>query len=79
MHYGDENSVMRLYTVTGKPIIIQDYFSNHNPWSTLDEQSDIIKTEKEMTPIILDDDFACNLDGTCGEKIWEYVKKEAGI
>jgi hypothetical protein len=79
MHYGDENSVMRLYLVTGKPIIIQDYLSKLNPWSTVDEQSGDIITEKEKPPIILDDDLAYNLDGTCGEKIWEYVKKEVEL
>jgi hypothetical protein len=79
MHYGDDNSVMRLYLVTGKPIIIQDYLSKLNPWSIVDEQSSDIITEKEKPPVCLDDDLAYNLDGTCGEKIWEYVKKEAGL
>jgi len=76
MHYGDDNSVVQMYMVTGKPIIIQDYLSKLNPWSSLDEQSGDIITEKEQPPICLDDDFAYNLDGTCGEKIWEYVKKK---
>jgi hypothetical protein len=79
LHYGDENSVMRLYLVTGKPIIIQDYLSKVNPWSLLDEQCDDINTEKELPPICLNDDLAYNLDGTCGEKIWEYVKKEVSL
>jgi len=79
MHYGDENSVMRLYLVTGKPIIIQDYSSKLNPWSIINEQSGDVITEKEKSPVNLDDDLAYNLDGTCGIKIWEYVKKEVNI
>jgi hypothetical protein len=76
MHYGDENSVMRLYEVTGKPIYLQDFFSKLNPWSTPDTQSGDVITESERKPIPLTDDFAYNLDGTSGEIIWEYVKKE---
>jgi hypothetical protein len=79
IRYGDESSAMRLFAVTGKPMIMQDYLLDYNPWSVLDGQSNDIVTEKEMPPIKLDDDLAYNLDGTCGEKIWEYVKKEVGL
>jgi hypothetical protein len=79
IHYGDENSVALMYLVTGKPVIIQHYTSKLNPWSTLDEQNGDIITEMEKVPILPDNSFAYNLDGTCGEKIWEYVKKETGL
>jgi len=75
IHYGDENSVMRLYEVTGKPVIVQDYCAKSNPWSSEDDLKTNPLTETERPPCDLNE-LAVNLDGTCGQKIWDYVVKE---
>ena len=75
VHYGDENSVMRMFAVTGKPVFIQDSGTETNPWSANEGSIPRPAKEKQWTPVNINS-LASNLDGTCGSKVWKYVSSE---